>query len=266
MNKRPIQDTSPEESDKPQKMSNNSEMSSAQLTKDDLKSIMSEEMRKIALEFNKMEKTVARTINATEDRIMGAFTEFELKVGKKVSMLEVRIDQLTAENAELKNENGKLSAKVNQIDRDRRRNNIIVTGIAAGTTAEAATAVNKLCASSGETGIAISNIRLIKGKGGPKVLGTCRSHEEKMMIMRKKKDLRGPDGNPVYVNDDLSPEDNEIQFLARKRRNELKAEGKEVQIGFRAIKVDGTWCSYDESAKCFNDPRAKSLEKEKEGM
>lgn len=126
------------------------------------------------------------------------------------------------ENQSLRHENSRLTTKLDLFDRDRRRNNVIITGIEATNTEDAVIAINNALKTSGvEPTPEIKNVRIIRLKSGQKVVGTCQSTEEKRAIMRNKRKITTSAGKPIFIDDDLSPEESAIQFKARQKAREL---------------------------------------------
>lgn len=184
--------------------------------------------------------------------LMAKIDQMEAKIEVTVKAVKGELQKLTTENTKLKAQNDKISRRLFHLERDQRRNNIIVTGIEARSAAEAHQIIKSVINPSKGSNVELSNVRVLKTASGTKVIATCRSLEEKLHIMRQKKHLRGPKGNPVYVSDDLTPEDSEIQFQARLQAKRMRNEGKDVQIGFGRLRVDGIWYMYEQATQSFS--------------
>ena len=200
--------------------------------------------------IEKMEANLLSQIKMSEEKINSNIDRkleaFEAKIENRLGMIEGTLNNLKEENVALRAENKRLSTQMNLLDRDRRRNSVIISGIEANNPAEAAVKINNALETSGVTPTpAIKNVRILRLKSGQKMVGTFQSLEEKLAIMRNKRNIKTAEGNPVFIDDDLTPEDSEIQFMARQKARELRKTGKEVKIGNGQIKVDGAWLRYD---------------------
>lgn len=200
--------------------------------------------------MEKMEKNLLAQMKLSEG-IINQNIDSKLQVlEKSIDSRLVKIDEelkvLQEENQALRDDNTRLSAKLGIFDRDKRRNNVIISGLEATNPEEAVTIVNKALKATGvEPTPLIMNVRILRLKSGQKIVGSFQSLEEKRAIMRNKRNIKTADGNPVYIDDDLSPEDSQIQFRVRQKAKEWRAAGKDVKIGSGQIKVDGTWWKYD---------------------
>lgn len=222
----------------------------------DDKKARSTETASIGKMIEKMEKAMLNQMQLSEKRISSDLAsrlkEFETTIENKLAAVEETMNGLQKENASLKDENTRLAAKICQFDRERRRNNIIVTGIHATSSEEARDIMNEAINKKvGSPTVKITNVRIITTKKGQKILGTCPSLEDKRRLMRNKKGLNTKDGNAIYIDDDLCPEDSEVQYKARERARQLRKTGKEIIIGNGSIKVDGKWMRYDTTSGDF---------------
>lgn len=209
--------------------------------------------------LKQMKESETRINNNTDVRL----TELESKFETRLGIIDVTLAELKEENQLLREDNKHLAAQLGQIDRDRRRNNVIISGLAASTPEEAVVAINNALKTSGITpSPQIKNVRIMRLKSGQKIIGTLQSLEEKRVVMKNKRNIKAVDGNPVFIDDDLNPEDSKIQFLARQKAREWRKSGKEVKIGGGQIKMDGIWWRYDHGTGDFSrktDPMKKGF-------
>ncbi|XP_070169555.1 uncharacterized protein [Polyergus mexicanus] len=100
----------------------------------------------------------------------------------------------------------------------------------------------------------------IKEREGKKgIVVTVEEWEMKRNIMVRRKNLdRG-----IYIDDDLTRREREIQGRLRRRAREEKEKGKEVKIGYKKISVNGKWFKWNEKEDCLNEE--KEEEKERRG-
>lgn len=66
--------------------------------------------------------------------------------------------------------------------------------------------------------------------------------EKKKEIMEKKKNL----SKGVYIDDDLTREEREVQKKLRDRAREEKGRGKRVRVGYRKIRIEDKWYRWNE--------------------
>lgn len=88
----------------------------------------------------------------------------------------------------------------------------------------------------------MKGLRAINAQKGKIVTAACSTWEDKMAIMRSKKRLseNKDDRKPqVFIDSDLLPEDRKAQSIVRVTAKELRKGGKNVQVQFLKLKVDG---------------------------
>lgn len=96
----------------------------------------------------------------------------------------------------------------------------------------------------------VSSFHMPSGRTGSVV--QCRSRTEKLAILAKKRELAStaPDGsiNKVYLDDDLPKEDREAQRAVRAIAKEKRAQGCNVAVAFKKLRIDGKWMIFDEES------------------
>lgn len=183
------------------------------------------------------------------DAVTAQISTLEGNLAIKIQELEHKVDTLQEDNDKLRESNVALSQRLNQIDRDRRRNNILITGTKASTIAEAIEESNRITKQCSPNAPDLKNVRLINQKNRRKILATCASFEHKLTIMKQKKSLKGQNGEPIFVDDDLTPEDSRNQYQLRQEAAKLRKENKEVQIRGNKLKVGDEWWQYDDKTE-----------------
>ncbi|KAK9685892.1 hypothetical protein QE152_g37606 [Popillia japonica] len=74
------------------------------------------------------------------------------------------------------------------------------------------------------------------------ILAELENLEDKARVMTNKSKLKGRTDLPVYINNDLTANERNIQREIRIKAQELKKDGKSVKIGFHKITSDdGVW-------------------------
>lgn len=197
-----------------------------------------------------MEKRMMEQARASEERINANTTaqinKLETTLGSRIKELEEQLERMEEKNQETTTRCIGLERRLRQLDRNGRKNNIVITGLEASTIQEAIEETKMVLPNA-----KLSNIRMINTKGGTKIIGSCESFERKLELMREKRNLKTTTGKKVFVDDDLSKEDGELQYIVRQKAKTLAAEGKTVRIGQRKISVDGKWLYIDEGTKEF---------------
>lgn len=83
------------------------------------------------------------------------------------------------------------------------------------------------------------------------IVAECKSIENKLLILRSKKQFVRTVGNethPVYIDSDLPQQDRMAQGRLRAIAKEMLEKGKDVRMGFGSLKVDGEWYQFDQEA------------------
>lgn len=83
------------------------------------------------------------------------------------------------------------------------------------------------------------------------IVAECKSIENKLLILRSKKQFVRTVGNethPVYIDSDLPQQDRMAQGRLRAIAKEMREKGKDVRMGFGSLKVDGEWYQFDQEA------------------
>lgn len=202
---------------------------------------------------NELIKNMAETEKRSTDTLTAKIDSLENKLGAKIAELEKEITHLHAENSELRAQNSDFAKKLQSMDRSSRRNNIIFSGIHVVHPGAAKLEVNKILIGADKDLKPVVDTRTITTKKGErKIVATCSSYEDKMAILKAKKTLKGANNENIYVNNDLTPEDSAIQFLARREAAVQRKNGHVVIVHERKIKVDNDWWTYDEQSKRFS--------------
>lgn len=199
--------------------------------------------------INSMKVELSNKISESEKRttqtVAAKISSLEDKLAAKILVLEQKVEKLSTENKGLRDNNTILTNRLNQIDRDRRRNNIVITGTKVNTANEATQEVQRIAVQCAVEIPAINNIRLIKTAKRPKILITCTSFETKLKILKQRKEIKAESGEPIYLDDDLTPEDSRAQYLLRQEAMKLRKENKTVQIRGNRMMVDDEWWGVD---------------------
>ena len=69
-----------------------------------------------------------------------------------------------------------------------------------------------------------------------------KSRDDKIKIMEKKNALKG---TRIYINDDLTAEERDIQKVFKSMVINERKNGKKAKLGFKKIYVEGEWVKWD---------------------
>ncbi|KAL3267039.1 hypothetical protein HHI36_011181 [Cryptolaemus montrouzieri] len=164
----------------------------------------------------------------------------ELKKGNKI---------LIEQNREMECKLELLGDRIDKLENEKRRNNLIVQGLAVKSDnqdelkTEIAETIKK------HLGIEVK----ITGdsKLGPRTcLVELENAEVKKNVMMNKNKLGRLVGEKIYINDDLSKKDREIQGHIRGIASAERKDGKNVKIGYRKLFIEGEkWVWNDNQAR-----------------
>lgn len=160
------------------------------------------------------------------------------------------------ERAEMINHQKSLEGRLNELERRDRRNNAIITGLPIDNTTDAKNTVNKYFAHL-DRPVQVTEAYEIKQQGGAgKIVIKFQNFADKMLIYKQKKSLMTTDGkSKVYINDDRTRREQEIEFHGRMLAKKLRQENKTVKMGYERLQVDGQWMIWDSEAKTFTSQK-----------
>lgn len=201
-------------------------------------------------------------INANVDtKIEGLKKSVELRFG----VIEEKIANVVKENLDLKKKNADLedrlsslekgaggavnSERLLHLERSVRLRNIVATGIEFDTPQQGYDKLNQMIGAVTQGGIKVSGVRAFRQKSGKgMIIAECGTMEDKHCILRSKKQFVmtvGEETHPVYVDNDLPPQDRVTQSRLRAKAKELRAQGKDVRMSMGRLKVDGEWLNFN---------------------
>lgn len=206
-------------------------------------------------------------------------------VDSKFKELEEKIDEMDSCNKELQEKNAELEKRITKmelnnnipsgmsqrllyLERSARKLNIVATGIACEDPSDGFSKLNNAIGVATEGKVQVEGIRILQQRSGkPKIIASCKSLPDKRLLMQNKKRLATIDDKktPIFVDDDLPPEDRSAQARLREIAREKKSNGHEVRVAFRRLKIDGEWHFFNESSNqletnSFRTPSNRLLE------
>lgn len=170
------------------------------------------------------------------------------EIRKNQEDYQEEIARMKQENNELKKENQKLSQEVKhlkntveQIDRDNRKNNIVITGIDINND-DLQKNLHEVFKNQLQVESTIKEIHKIGHKTYKVKLINW---NEKENVMKNKSKLRNFGNGKVFINHDLTKTEMEIQGHLRNIATEEKNKGKVVKIGYQKLTIDGKSLKWD---------------------
>lgn len=178
-------------------------------------------------------KTEIREIKDQQNKTNAAL----LKLTVENEQLKKENQDIRKENAEIRRELQGMKKAVEIIEKNRRKNNIVMNGLKMDTN-EPGTLKE------GIKGFFNKQLQIditpttVKKIGENACVIELRSEEEKHEIMTKKYKLRNVVGEKVFINDDLTKEEKEKQKHLRNFAKNEKEKGKDVKIGYNKVLVN----------------------------
>lgn len=156
---------------------------------------------------------------------------------KEILELKKENESLRKQNVELKKEISIISEKVEKMEREKRRNNVVVQGLQIETSEPRKLKETMENFIKEELDIEIS-IKSARKLGNRTCLVELSNDEEKLKVMQNKSKLKGIQTDKIFINDDMSKNEREVQAKIRNIAKMEKAKGKKVKIGYQKIEID----------------------------
>jgi hypothetical protein len=103
--------------------------------------------------------------------------------------------------------------------------------------------------------VGVEKTRKVKVGGKDKLMiATLKTWEEKLKMMREKSKL----GKGIYIDDDLTRRERELQQRLREIARARRVKGERVKVGYKKLKIGDRWYRWNE--------REEKLEEEERGM
>lgn len=165
-------------------------------------------------------------------------TEFGNHLKELNESIESKFGTWQQERAEILQKQTDLENRIDQLERQQKRNNIVITGLdrVTGDTRNVKAVANELFNKQlKQTVSCVEAFQLTTKNGQSKIIAKMGSLEDKLCVMKNSRDLNR-DGRNIFLSDDLIKKDQLMMFKARKFRNQMKAENKEAKIGSASIR------------------------------
>lgn len=176
-----------------------------------------------------------KTLMNTNGEIMNEIKE----IRKEQISYKQELEKIREENKSLREEIKLLKLKTESMDKERRRNNIIVTGLEMDSKNEMKDIIEGVIKEELQVE---AKIKKVTGLGKRTCLVELESEVNKIDIMKNKNKLRNMKGAKVYINNDLTVEERKIQKIIREVEVEEKRKGNKTKVGYKKLFInDAEW-------------------------
>lgn len=184
---------------------------------------------------DKLEKIFQMMISLSED--IKEMKQEQKKYNEEILKLKVENENTKKENAELKKEINMINEKIDTMERERRKKNVIVQGLTINSTDQNTLKDTMNTFVKKELDIDI-NVRSARKLGQKTCLLELDNIDEKYRVMQNKSKLRNIRTERIYINDDMTKTERDIQGTIRKIAKQEKIKGKKVIIGYQKLVID----------------------------
>lgn len=196
----------------------------------------------------KPDESFAAAFKALNDNLNAMRAEFTNKFDELNGKIDNEFITWQREKAEIITKQSELESRLDRMERQEKRYNIVISGLNLTGAATAKSAVDELFTKQLGLAVTANDAFQIKLKSGQtKFIARMRSWDDKMMVMKANRAIR----NDVFMNDDLITKDQFVQYKAREFAKSMRADGKQAKIGAGKVFVDGMAFIWDETQQQF---------------
>lgn len=193
-----------------------------------------------------------RGLSITLTSVQTQVTEMRNSIDAKLEQLGTAVDQWKSEKGEIIKRQTELELRLDKIERQQKRNNIVVTGAIDNGSDRANNVIEQLLKNKLDLNMKVASAFRVKTRSGTKIIATMNSLDDKRAVMMAKKRLRVADNQTkIFIADDLIQKDEFIQYQARIFAKKMREEGKDAKIGFKKVFVNNMPYIWDTEQECF---------------
>lgn len=182
----------------------------------------------------------------------------EIRVENKV--FKEKLEKLENENEKLRSEMKDVKAKMNRMEnkmekyeKDQRKCNLVVKGWSVDGTEEKGIADKMQNFVRSELGVEVKVQHAYKINDKTCIVQT-ESVEDKVKILKAKNKLRYKHKPEIFIDNDLTENEREIQRLIRKEAAEVRSKGQRTKVGYKKLEIDGkVWKWSEEQRKLVEE-------------
>ena len=151
----------------------------------------------------------------------------------------------------------RIEEEKDRAEREKRRKNIVIKGVDWKEGNNEGT-VKEFIREKMKIGAEIERTHMIRvGNKNTIIVATMKSMEEKIRIMKEKRKLE----KGIYIDDDLTREEREIQQRIRRIDRVRREEGECVKIGYKKLKIENRWYRWNENEERLEEEKKRGEEK-----
>lgn len=185
---------------------------------------------------------------------MREMREEQKQYREEIGELRKENEQIRHENVMLKHKIEKIETTIDRMEKEKRRNNVVIQGL--NTKLQNEKTVKEVVEEFIKKNLQPEiNIKSAKKLSDQVCLVEFNNRMDKEKIMKVKNKLKHLKSPRVFINDDMSREEREIQGKIRKKAKEEKADGKSVKIGFQKIIINGEEWVWNKNEENFMKTR-----------
>lgn len=180
----------------------------------------------------------------------------DLKTGQE--NYEMEIGKLRKENSELKIQVETLNSRMDQLEKDKIRNNVVISGLVLNAEDKNILKQDINQFIDEKLGIQVK-IKAVRKIGEDKGIIEMETFEEKMDLLKNKSKLKKFNEGRVYLDSEMTKNDRIIQAQIRKQAREIRESGKEVTVAYKKAFIDGRvwkWKSDEQKLVLCDTPQA----------
>lgn len=158
------------------------------------------------------------------------------------------IIELRKENREMKSELAEIRKKVEdlatvewkleKLEREKRKNNIVITGLELRTDNEQSMVKEIERMVRDKVGID-AQVKSAYQLNNKMIIVEVENFDKKLQILKNKHMLKAMEDKNIYISSDLTAKEREIQKIIRDRAKEERRNGKQVKSGYQKLEIDG---------------------------
>lgn len=179
---------------------------------------------------------------------------------EEMKRIKLENEKVKKENEELKKEIRSIKGRLDRLEGGNRRRNAVIQGLKIETNDQdqLKVVVEDILKKYLEIQVEIKTVKQL----GPKTcLIELKNTDDKIKIMQNKAKLREYREGRIYINDDMTKEEREIQGRIRRKAKEERTKGKKVKIRFQKLIVEGEQWSWNREEVNWSRDERKSEEK-----
>lgn len=170
--------------------------------------------------------------------------EDQRKYVQEIEKLKIGNEKLKKENREIREELREIKLSVEGMDKDRRKNNVVINGLKINT--ENTTTLKKEMEDFIEQKIGVTiQVEKIHKLGEKTCLVGMKNERDKEQVMKNKHKLKDNRDAAIYINDDMTKQEREIQRQLRNFEREERRKGRQVRKRYNRVTVEGEDWKWD---------------------